>query len=178
MREEDKKWFRVCLRLYGDSLDPHSVTGLLGITADKIGIKGVPRTGKNNRTYAPYRTNIWIYRSKLHHEVGFEEQISSIFEALGDKVELLSDILETPGVDGELFCGFGSGNGQGGDDIAPATLRQIADAGLSFSLDLYPPGLPDNEEAELAGTGQPATRPELKSEGSDQPQPEAEGRSR
>ena len=28
------------------------------------------------------------------------------------------------------------------------------------------------------GTGQPATRPELKSEGSDKPQPEAEGRSR
>jgi hypothetical protein len=35
-----------------------------------------------------------------------------------------------------------------------------------------------NEEAEQAGTGQPATRPESKSEGGDKPQPEAEGRSR
>jgi hypothetical protein len=34
------------------------------------------------------------------------------------------------------------------------------------------------KEAEQAGTGQPATRPESKSEGSDKPQPEAEGRSR
>ena len=34
------------------------------------------------------------------------------------------------------------------------------------------------QEAEQAGTGQPATRPEPKSEGSDKPQPEAEGRSR
>ena len=34
------------------------------------------------------------------------------------------------------------------------------------------------KKAELAGTGQPATRPESKSEGSDKPQPEAEGRSR
>ena len=33
-------------------------------------------------------------------------------------------------------------------------------------------------EAEQAGTGQPATRSESKSEGSDKPQPEAEGRSR
>ena len=33
-------------------------------------------------------------------------------------------------------------------------------------------------EAEQGGTGQPATRPESKSEGSDKPQPEAEGRSR
>lgn len=152
MLDDDKKWFRVCLRLSGDSLDPHSVSELLGITADTIGIKGVARTGKNNRTYAPYRTNIWIYRSKLHHEVGFEEQIKSIFGALGDKVGLLSDLLHTPGVDGELFCGFGSGNGQGGDVITPETLGMIADAGLSFSLDLYPPGIPDNEEAEQAAS--------------------------
>jgi hypothetical protein len=34
------------------------------------------------------------------------------------------------------------------------------------------------KEAEQAGTGQPATRPESKAEGSDKPQPESEGRSR
>ena len=34
------------------------------------------------------------------------------------------------------------------------------------------------QEAEQAGTGQPATRPVFESEGSDKPQPEAEGRSR
>jgi hypothetical protein len=34
------------------------------------------------------------------------------------------------------------------------------------------------EDAEQAGTGQPATRPESKSEGGDKPQPDAEGRSR
>lgn len=33
-------------------------------------------------------------------------------------------------------------------------------------------------KSEQAGTGQPATRPESKSEGGDKPQPEAEGRSR
>ncbi len=33
-------------------------------------------------------------------------------------------------------------------------------------------------KAEQSGTGQPATRPESKSEGSDKPQPESEGRSR
>jgi len=37
---------------------------------------------------------------------------------------------------------------------------------------------PSGKEAEQAGTGQPATRPESKSEGSDKPQPESEGRSR
>jgi hypothetical protein len=36
----------------------------------------------------------------------------------------------------------------------------------------------DQTKAEQGGTGQPATRPESKSEVSDKPQPEAEGRSR
>jgi len=36
----------------------------------------------------------------------------------------------------------------------------------------------DQTKAEQGGTGQAATRPESKSEGSDKPQPEAEGRSR
>ena len=38
--------------------------------------------------------------------------------------------------------------------------------------------LPATEEAEQDGAGQPATRPESKPEGSDKPQPTAEGRSR
>jgi len=37
---------------------------------------------------------------------------------------------------------------------------------------------PEKTEAEQGGTGQPATRPESKSEGSDKPQPESERRSR
>ena len=36
----------------------------------------------------------------------------------------------------------------------------------------------EKRQAEQAGSGQPATRPESKSEGGDKPQPEAEGRSR
>ena len=35
-----------------------------------------------------------------------------------------------------------------------------------------------DQEAQQAGAGQPATRPESKSEGGDKPQPESEGRSR
>ena len=41
-----------------------------------------------------------------------------------------------------------------------------------------PTVIDDKNKAEQAGTGQPATRPESKSEASDKPQPESEGRSR
>jgi hypothetical protein len=47
----------------------------------------------------------------------------------------------------------------------------------SIPIDLD--GVPDEiQSGEQAGTGQPATRPESKSEGGEKPQPEAEGRSR
>jgi hypothetical protein len=51
---------------------------------------------------------------------------------------------------------------------------------LSFFFLLIEQGRDNSNQknAEQAGSGQPATRPESKSEGSDKPQPEAEGRSR
>jgi hypothetical protein len=47
-----------------------------------------------------------------------------------------------------------------------------------WSNPVNPESAPWNQNAEQAGTGQPATRPESKPEGSDKPQPEADGRSR
>jgi len=47
-----------------------------------------------------------------------------------------------------LFCGFSSGNGQGGDTLRPETLKLLVDAGLSLTLDLYPPTIDTNDTAE------------------------------
>ena len=147
MADDDEKWFRVSLRLFGDTLDPVEVSELLQISADTIGIKGVARTGKNNRTYAPYETNFWLYCSRADSGIGFDEQIRSLFEILGDRVEQLRTLLRNPEIEGELFCGFSSVSGQGGDTIRTTTLKRAADAGLALSLDLYPPGIADEEES-------------------------------
>ena len=64
---------------------------------------------------------------------------------LEPKLGALKEILSLPGVKGELFLGFGSGNGQGGAIFSPQLLRRVADYGLSLSLDLYPPGGDENE---------------------------------
>ena len=59
--------------------------------------------------------------------------------------------------------------------------RQSADHASkdwSGTLSLPKIRIPSETKGEQDGTGQPATRPESKSEGSDKPQPEAEGRSR
>jgi hypothetical protein len=50
---------------------------------------------------------------------------------------------------GELFLGFGSGNGQGGADFSPLLLKRIGECGLMLSLDLYPPSI--DEEGDEFG---------------------------
>jgi len=123
----------------GDALDPTPLENLLGLQPDTVGIKGQPRMGKQGRQYAPYETNLWSYRETSSSEIGFDQQIQSLFSRLGHRVSELQRLSATEGVDAGLFCGFGSGNGQGGDTLRPETLKLLVDAGLSLTLDLYPP---------------------------------------
>ncbi len=139
MLDDDHKWFAVNLRISGDALDPTQLESLLGLKPDILGIMGQPRMSKQGRQYAPYETNLWCYREASSSEIGFDQQIQSLFARLGHRVSELQRLSATEGVDAELFCGFGSGNGQGGDTLRPATLKLLGDAGLSLTLDLYPP---------------------------------------
>lgn len=139
MAEKIVKWFRVSLRISGDTLDPCSIEPLLGLLPQTFGIKGKAREGKNGKIYSAYSTNVWIHSLDLDASIGFDEQINHLFHQLGDKAEALRKLCNTEGIEGELFCGFGSENGQGGDSLSPANIKRIADAGLFLTLDLYPP---------------------------------------
>jgi hypothetical protein len=55
----------------------------------------------------------------------------------------------------------------------PSDYRTDFDSDSDFDSDFDP----EKTHSQQAGTGQPATRPESKSEGGFKPQPEAEGRS-
>ena len=150
MLDEDAKWFEVSLRITGDALDPTQLESLLGLKPDILGIMGHPRMGKQGRQYAPYETNLWSYREGSSSEIGVDQQIQSLFERLGHRVSELQRLSATEGVDVELFCGFSSGNGQGGDTLRPETLKLLVDTGLSLTLDLYPPDI-DTSEAYIEG---------------------------
>ena len=70
-----------------------------------------------------------------------------LLNTLEPKVDALKEILSLPDVEGDLFLGFGSGNGQGGAIFSPELLRRVAECGLSLSLDLYPPDIDEDGEA-------------------------------
>jgi hypothetical protein len=141
---EDEKWYRVSLRLLGDSLPVEEIESRIGLEPSLLGrkgeyLRGDPRSIK-------YHTNVWVSKYLTDSDVPFEAQISGLLDALEPRLGALREILSLPGVKGELFLGFSSRNGQGGAVFSPELLRRVADYGLALSLDLYPPGGGGEEE--------------------------------
>ncbi|SRR5258706_11369394 len=145
MLTNDDKWYSVNIRLCGDNLDPTSVEALIGLSPSTVGLKGQKRRGTQGREYAPYETNIWVYSHHAADNSCFEDQLCAVFSLLGPRRTALKTLCTTPGIAGEVFLGFASGCGQGGDTVSPKVLALLADTGLSLSLDLYPPTVDEDE---------------------------------
>ena len=135
---EDRKWYRVSLRFWGDGVPVDEIESRLGLEASSFGRKGDHL--HRDPAYAKYHTNVWVSKYLADSDVSFEAQISLILDRLEPKVDELRKILSLPNVEGELFLGFSSANGQGGAILSPELLRRVANCDLSLSLDLYPPG--------------------------------------
>jgi len=137
---EDGKWYRVSLRLMGDGLLVDEIEGILGLVPSLSGKKGEPyRFGKD------YLSNVWVWEYPEGSDVPFEGQINGLLSVVEPKKSALKAILSRAGVEGEIFLGFGSENGQGGAYFSPVLLARISACGLAIGLDLYPPGGDEDE---------------------------------
>jgi hypothetical protein len=124
----------------------HSTPNRELLTSASFGRKG--EHFKGDPREAVFLTNVRASNYLTDSDVPFEEQITRMLDALEPKLDALKEVLSLPGVEGELFLGFGSRNGQGGAEFSPALLKRIAEYGLSLGLDLYPPSGISAEEAE------------------------------
>lgn len=109
----------------------------------KIGKKGDHINGNPQR--AKYTTNIWVSSYLTSSNVQFETQIGLLLDVLESRIESLREILLLPDVQGDLYLGFSSGNGQGGDYFSHNLLQRIVNSGLSVTLDLYPPSIDEEK---------------------------------
>jgi len=134
------------LRFVGLGFDPQTVRDTIGIDPTSTRIAGKKWKGKNGREYGPANTNVWTYAVAAPDGMGFEEKISILLLKISKYSDAIKQLAGTDGVNAEIFCGFGSGNGQGGDTISARTLERIASLGLSLVLDLYPPDVDENPE--------------------------------
>ena len=134
---DDEKWYRVSLRLMGDGLLVDNIEEKLGLVPSNIGKKG--QHYQDNPKRGKYETNVWVWSCPEESDVPFEMQITSLLSILEPKKGILKEIMSMPDIEGELFLGFGSMNGQGGAYFSNELLKRVAECGLSMDMDLYPP---------------------------------------
>jgi hypothetical protein len=146
MLSGDDKWFAVSLRFMGTGFNPRDVEGRIGLPPTSMRVIGEKWTGKTGREYGPAKNNVWSHRLEAADDLGFELQIRTLLDRIAAHSDAVRTLAGKDQVEAELFCGFGSGNGQGGDIISADTLGQVAALGLALSLDLYPPDIDDHPE--------------------------------
>ena len=162
MLSEDDKWFAVSLCFMGAGFDPRDVETRIGLPPTFMRVMGEKWTCKTGREYGPALHNLWRHRIEAPGDIGFDLQIKLLLDRIGELSDAVRELAAADQVEAELFCGFGSGNGQGGDTISANTLGRIAALGLALSLDLYPPDIdehPEEPESEQDETRNPYQPP-------------------
>ena len=144
---EDEKWSSAAFCAHSDALSPEQMEVIIGLSPSRSHRIGDPRSkrtksGAHDRHYYSIQSTISDSASLDAHI----EEILSILEPRVDRVKRLGSEASLC-----IFCGFSSGNGQGGFSLTPELLARLSRLGLEVVLDLYPP------ESESRGVLESAT---------------------
>lgn len=129
------KWSSAALCAHSDTLTPEQMEEIFGMRPSRS-----HRMGESRSTRARSGTHDRHFYS-IHSTTSDSEPLSSHIEELLSVLEPRVERLKR--LSGEaslrLFCGFSSGNGQGGFSLSPELLSRLARLGIEVVFDLYPP---------------------------------------
>jgi hypothetical protein len=142
--DDNRRWSRASLRIFGETLEPEEVGVALGLAATRSHLKGELRS---TRYKAVWRESAWLLQSPLADENDMVDHLKWLLDVFEPKLDLVAELSNKYKID--FFCGFSSGNGQGGFRLDSVTLHRIAKFGIALHLDLYPPPMgSDDMESE------------------------------
>lgn len=125
---------RLSLRVFGESLDPETITSLLGhspTTAEKKGHKRISKSGHESIA----KRGSWRLEAPRSDEGSLESQIEWILSRLTDDLDLWKRVTEAYKVD--LFCGLFLKSINRGLTLSPETLFAIGQRGIQIGFDIY-----------------------------------------
>lgn len=143
---DDEKWSSAAFVAISDTLAPEEMRSILGLEPTRSHRIGEPRS-----TRSPTRVHDRHYfsvQSTRDSALPLEEHIGEVVSLLEPKTREL-EVLATE-AELCLFCGFSSGNGQGGCAISPKLLNRLSKLSLELILDLYPPETVEAGHIEIA----------------------------
>lgn len=129
----------VSFRISGSELDPNKVSQVLGLVPDNAHLKG--EQPKDPRRSA-YKQGLWGLRSKLSNEDPLSAHLESLLAILEPSQEQILKLSEQNTVD--FYCSLYS---QNGFQLSPHLLRQTANLGAGFGVDVYPPDEGSEDDA-------------------------------
>jgi hypothetical protein len=132
---EDEKWSSAAFCVHSDTLSPEQMEAIIGLPPTRSHRIGEPRSksgksGVHDRHYFSIQSSV-VESAALDAHI---EEILSLIEPRKERLKQLESEASLC-----IFCGFSSGNGQGGFSLSPPLLSRLAHLGLAVVLDLYPP---------------------------------------
>jgi len=129
---------KVTLRVFGDELDPDSISAMLGCAPTRAEKKGVPIPTKGASTHVAKR-GFWSLSitSEECGEWAVDEVVIALLKKLPSDVTIWRHLTTTYKVD--LFCGLFMEAGNRGFGLSAATCKVLADRNLEIGFDIYAP---------------------------------------
>jgi hypothetical protein len=125
------------LRISTEEINTDFISSALQTPPTVQHLKGEHRSKRNPKS-SVFEESIWIYRSPLPDSAELHEHIENLLDLLESKHDALGSIRSRVSVI-DIFCMFGSENGQGSMELDPPLLQRLVKQQISLTLDLYPP---------------------------------------
>lgn len=132
---EDEKWSSAAFCAHSDTLSPEQMEAIIELPPTRSHRIGEPRSKRTNR--GAYDQHYYSIQSTISDSEPLDKHIEEILSMLERRMDRVKQLASEASL--SLFCGFSSGNGQGGFVLSPLLLSRLAELGLAVVLDLYPP---------------------------------------
>src|SRR3954465_13060904 len=117
---DDDKWSRATFRVWSDALAPEAIAGVLGLEPAELHRKG---EAVSKRTTAVRKEHCVRIKSSLPTSEPLQRHLEALCDLIEPVAPKLAAIIDQCECD--IFCGFSSGNGQGGFTLSPEWLSRL-----------------------------------------------------
>jgi hypothetical protein len=140
--KNDDKWWKAAFSIFSVKLTPQAITERLGLQPTRTHKMGEPRgfrrkDGSISQSIV-WKDSAWHLNAPLKRDQNLAEHIKWLLDVLEPKHDIIKALSPECTLI-RFFCGFSSGNGQGGFELDVQTLRRLSKLDIPFVLDLYPP---------------------------------------
>lgn len=125
----------VCLRFFGDDLDPAELTELLGQSPTKSEKIGQIVVGEKSGKERVARTGSWRFDATKQVPGNLDAQISEVLDLLTDDIDVWQKL--TARFKADVFCGLFMAGSNEGVSLSPSILKKLAKRELMIGFDIY-----------------------------------------